>query len=55
MESIYGLIKIQILKTAIVLRKNFTMTMEIRMNLIFFAKIDYYLNDKLSIYGDLQV
>ena len=39
MESIYGLIKIQILKTAIALRKNFTMTMEIRMSLIFSLKL----------------
>ena len=39
MESIYGLIKIQILKTAIALRKNFMMTMEIRMSLIFSLKL----------------
>ena len=39
MESIYGLIKIQILKTAIALRKNFTMTMEIRMSLMFSLKL----------------
>ena len=39
MESIYGLIKIQILKTAIALRKNFTTTMEIRMSLIFSLKL----------------